>query len=75
VSLFRRVKDEPAQPVLDLRDEPAVPGRPMWGMPTRCPECSDYGYLDHINLRERVMEQHCPSCFARWSTAEAECVG
>jgi hypothetical protein len=80
VGLFHRPKTNPAgdAAVIDLRaDEPALaprPSGPMWGMPTRCPECGEHGYLDHINLRERVMEQHCPTCFARWKTAEEECV-
>ena len=76
MSLFKR-RDEAPVPTIDLREvepEPVRPEGPMWGMPTVCPECGGRGYLDRINLRDRTMEQHCPTCFHRWSTSEAECV-
>lgn len=61
--------------VIDLRDE-AVQGdahnKPMWGFPSRCPECRDYGYLDHLDSRAGIMYQHCPTCYAKWETHRSE---
>ena len=64
-------------PVLDLREhakkaEEAPP--PVWGFPSRCPECGDYGYLDRIDVRLEVMFQHCPTCWARWETPRSATV-
>lgn len=61
---------------IDLRDDQAVGSTdaapaPVWGFPTRCPECGDYGYLDRIDVRLEVMFQHCPTCWARWETPRA----
>ena len=44
----------------------------QWGLPSPCPECGGAGYLDHIDMLRRVMYQHCPDCFERWTIAEAE---
>ena len=43
-----------------------------WGFPTPCPECGSPGYLDHIDMAGRVMDQHCPTCSHTWRTTEAE---
>jgi len=58
-------------PVIDLRsgDRP-----PVWGFPTRCPACGDYGYLDRIDVRHELMFQHCPTCFERWETPRSSTV-
>lgn len=80
MGLFRR-KHEPAEPtadqtadepVIDLRERTAAPGELVWGMPSRCPECGDFGYLDVVDVERRVMHQHCPTCWARWQITEAE---
>jgi len=60
----------PAEVVIDLRE----PARPEFGKPTRCPQCSTPGYLDRIDIRNRVMHQRCPSCWHRWTTAEDDLV-
>lgn len=44
----------------------------VWGMPGACPRCGDYGYLDHIDLINEVMLQHCPTCWHRWKVSKAE---
>jgi hypothetical protein len=60
---------EPEPEVIDLRSSsPAI----VFGMPAPCPSCGGPGYLDSIDLNERVMYQHCPSCFDRWTIAEAD---
>ena len=57
--------------LLDLRDQlPPVPL--VFGMPTRCPDCEDYGYIDRLDLVDRVMMLHCPTCHSRWVITEAQ---
>lgn len=61
-------------PVIDLRELETEPPPPVWGFPSRCPECGDYGYLDRIDVRLEVMFQHCPTCWARWETPRSATV-
>ncbi len=61
-------KSREAQRVIDLRE----PARLEFGFPTPCPECAEPGYLDSIDINEGVMYQHCPSCWAKWTTSEAD---
>ncbi len=74
--------DETA-PAIDLTEaagrgapgQPAVGERkPVWGRPSRCPDCNGRGYLDHIDLHRRVMYQHCVDCMHKWEIAEADTV-
>jgi hypothetical protein len=58
---------------IDLRPS-AVEARPVWGRPTRCPNCGGRGYLDQLDLNAGVMLQHCPDCWHEWQTPEAETV-
>lgn len=44
----------------------------VWGRPSSCPRCGGAGYLDHVDLVDRFMEQRCPDCEHRWTTTEAE---
>jgi hypothetical protein len=48
--------------------------RQEWGRPGRCPECNGRGYLDHIDLVDRIMYQHCTECRHAWTITEAELV-
>ncbi len=59
---------------LFTRKSAAAASRPtlIWGMPSRCPACSKPGYLDRVDLVDRVMFQHCPWCLSKWETSEAE---
>jgi hypothetical protein len=72
MALFNRkpLQDEPE--VIDLTEEQPAPPALEFGYPTPCPSCGGRGYLDGINLNEGVMYQHCPSCFTKWETSEAE---
>lgn len=63
-----RVFDTPA---VDLTDAAPSPGG-QWGLPTHCPECGTPGYLDSIDMNRRVMHQHCPKCWHKWATTEAD---
>ena len=50
------------------------PTRPRqeWGKPGRCPQCNGRGYLDHIDLVDRIMYQHCTECRHQWTVTEAQ---
>jgi formate dehydrogenase maturation protein FdhE len=58
-----------SEPVIDLREQ-AVSLE--FGYPTPCPSCGEPGYLDSINTTRGVQYQHCPACFNKWQTTEAE---
>jgi hypothetical protein len=57
--------------LLDLRD-PLPAGRLEWGMPTRCPRCEDWGYIDALDLNVRAMQLHCPTCHFHWEITEEQ---
>jgi hypothetical protein len=69
MALFGRTPQQRLQSVLDLRE--AQPKR-KFGYPTPCPECGANGYLDSIDVHDRVMYQHCTACSAKWKTSEVE---
>ncbi|MEY2569839.1 MAG: hypothetical protein QOE63_189 [Acidimicrobiaceae bacterium] len=69
MGLFGRKQQD--DDVVDLRPQP-VPTKLEFGLPTRCPSCSQPGYLDSIDLTEKRMYQHCPVCFTKWETTEDE---
>ena len=70
MALFRQKNREVPQQLIDLRAPEPAPLQ--FGFPTPCPECSAPGYLDSIDVTERVMYQHCPSCWTKWTTSEQE---
>jgi hypothetical protein len=70
MSLFSR-KGSKAR-VIDLRDRAQRPAVVEFGLPTPCPECGGNGYLDGIDVKRAVMFQHCPNCFAKWETSDAD---
>jgi hypothetical protein len=55
----------------DLRD-PLPSGHLEFGVPTRCPRCDDYGYIDRLDLVRRVMQLHCPTCRYHWQISEEQ---
>jgi hypothetical protein len=73
MGIFSRNKKKSNEATVDLRGDAVIDltqttKAPIWGFPTRCPECGEFGYLDRIDVRLEVMYQHCPSCWARWET-------
>jgi hypothetical protein len=36
------------------------------GVPGRCPSCDGFGYIDHIDMVNRIQTQHCRDCAHRW---------
>ena len=57
---------------IDLTSEAPARPRQEWGRPGRCPECDGRGYLDHVDLIDRIMYQHCIECRHQWTVTEAE---
>ena len=84
MALFRRRQTDEATPVkrgtgtiempdvIDLRSSGPTQAEIQWGMPSRCPECGDFGYLDNIDLVNEIMSQHCPTCWHQWDTSKSE---
>lgn len=67
----------PPERTIDLTDsagstEPAGQPKQRWGQPGRCPECGGRGFLDHIDMIDRIMYQHCVECGHKWSMSEQE---
>ena len=62
MSIFQRNRKEASKRAPSL----------VFGMPTRCPACEKPGYLDRIDLVDRVMFQHCPWCSTVWRVSEAD---
>lgn len=56
---------------VDVAD--AKPGQ-RWGQPGKCPDCGSAGYLDHIDMVDRIMYQHCTECANKWITSQSETV-
>lgn len=62
----------PAVPTVSVPDPVGGGGEMQWGMPSHCPECQSYGYLDRIDLVDEVMYQHCPTCYHRWTISKRQ---
>jgi hypothetical protein len=46
----------------------------VWGRPGRCPRCGGVGYLDGVDLINRIQHEKCTECFHKWSVSESETV-
>jgi len=55
-------------------EEEAQPRREVWGRPGRCPQCGAVGYLDRVDIVDRIQYERCPDCFHKWSVAERDTV-
>ena len=44
--------------------------RRVWGQANPCPECGGQGFLDHIDLVDRVTYEHCTACGAKYEEQE-----
>jgi hypothetical protein len=42
----------------------------MWGQVNPCPECGGQGYLDHIDMVDRIMYEHCTECGHKYEERE-----
>ena len=42
----------------------------IWGQSNPCPECGGQGYLDRIDLIDRVMYEHCTDCGHKYEERE-----
>lgn len=61
MGLFGRKESDEAARADDQR-----PATVEVGAPGRCPVCDGFGYIDHIDMVNRVQIQHCRSCRHRW---------
>jgi hypothetical protein len=62
MGLFRRGKTERSS---SSTDTAALRSR-VWGRPGMCPSCQAPGYLDHIDMIDMIMYEHCPVCRHQW---------
>jgi hypothetical protein len=46
----------------------------VWGRPGRCPQCGGIGYLDRVDIVDRLQYEHCTACFHKWSVSERDTV-
>lgn len=46
----------------------------IWGRPGGCPRCGGHGYLDRIDVIDRIQYEHCIDCSHKWSVAEADTI-
>ena len=58
--------------IVDLTEARRERAKPVFGRPTRCPTCGGGGYLDRIDMVDRVMFQHCRECGFKWETSEVQ---
>jgi hypothetical protein len=74
----RQIRPDGSHRTIDLTDpevvEEAPPPKPrlQWGRPSRCPECNGRGYLDHIDMVDRIMYEHCTECSHTWTITQAQ---
>jgi hypothetical protein len=55
-----------------LEGSKAAASRQQFGQANPCPECGSPGFLDHIDIIDRIQYEHCPDCDHKWSQTEAE---
>ena len=44
----------------------------IWGQANPCPECGSAGFLDRIDLVDRVTYEHCTECGNKYVEKETE---
>ena len=67
--------DDTTSEVVDLAAEESIEApapAPQFGFPTRCPDCGGRGYLDRVDLVDRIQYQHCLTCGHQWSLSEVD---
>lgn len=45
-----------------------------FGRANPCPNCGSPGFLEHIDIIDRIQYEHCPECGHKWSQTEAELI-
>ena len=77
MGLFRKLPTSAGVPVT-VGDAIAVAlaplRRPVWARPNRCPTCQGKGFLDRIDVVDRVQYEHCTECGHKWTVHERETV-
>jgi len=46
--------------------------RRIWGQANPCPRCGGLGFLDHIDLVDRIAYEHCTECGAKYEEQEQD---
>lgn len=72
-----RAREGDDEELIDLTERGQTPTSPTvahqkWGRPGPCPECGGDGFLDHIDMIDRIMYQHCTDCLRKWQVTESE---
>jgi hypothetical protein len=72
-----KVADPDKEELIDLTERGQTPTKPTpkgqkWGRPGPCPDCGGDGFLDHIDMIDRIMYQHCTDCLHKWQVTESE---
>ena len=49
-----------------------VPPRQRFGAANPCPQCGKPGFLEHVDIIDRIQYEHCPDCGHKWSQTENE---
>ena len=44
----------------------------QFGRANPCPNCGSPGFLDHLDIIDRIQYEHCPECGHEWSQTEEE---
>jgi Zn ribbon nucleic-acid-binding protein len=59
---------------LEGHQEPVQAPAPKqeFGRANPCPACGSAGFLEHIDIIDRIQYEHCPECGHKWSQTEAE---
>ena len=61
-----------ALPELALPGGRVSPEEQALSRPARCPRCGEHGYLDRIDIINRIAYQHCPWCWMKWEVIDGE---
>jgi hypothetical protein len=72
-----KAQEADKEDLIDLTERGQTPPAPTahrqkWGRPGPCPSCGGDGFLDHIDMIDRIMYQHCTDCLKKWQVTEAE---
>ena len=57
---------------VDLEGSGSEGRKGQWGAANPCPKCGSPGFLEHIDIIDRIQYEHCPECGHKWSQTEAE---
>lgn len=75
MGLFRKATSISGVTVGDVISAALAPPRPMvWARPNRCSVCNGKGFLERIDVQDRIQYEHCTVCGHKWTVTERETV-